>query len=44
MEEKDTYGPLDPRAVLGRSSGDISSLSLEDKLECVPPASLPYAC
>lgn len=29
------YGPLDPRAVLGRSSGDISSLSLQDKLECV---------
>ncbi|GAA5937288.1 hypothetical protein JCM3775_001603 [Rhodotorula graminis] len=27
------YGPLDPRAVLGRSSGDISSLSLQDKLE-----------
>ncbi|TNY22633.1 hypothetical protein DMC30DRAFT_414918 [Rhodotorula diobovata] len=32
--EKDAvYGPLDPRAVLGRSSGDISSLSLQDKLE-----------
>ncbi|GAA5909708.1 hypothetical protein JCM8208_003851 [Rhodotorula glutinis] len=32
--EKDAvYGPLDPRAVFGRSSGDISSLSLQDKLE-----------
>ncbi|GAA6056952.1 hypothetical protein JCM3770_001982 [Rhodotorula araucariae] len=32
-EGKGVYGPLDPRAVLGRSSGDIAALSLQDKLE-----------